>query len=61
MTTRKRFKKLKQTNKGWHTKEFLKKSTRLDDQIKKNSTTGKCCGPENVFVPRFMLSCIFKI
>ena len=56
MTTRKRVKKLKQTNKrysikGWHTKEFLKKGPRLDDQIKKNSTTGKCCGPETCLFP----------
>ena len=47
-------------NKGRHTR-ILRMALELDDQIKKNSTTGKCCGPENVFVPQFMLICIFKI
>ena len=66
MTTRKRVKKLKQTNKrysikGWHTKEFLKKGTRLDDQIKKKQHHWKMLWARNVFVPQFMLSCIFKI
>ena len=55
MTTRKRVKKLKQTNKrysikGWHTIEFLKNGTRLDFKIK-NSTTEKCCGPETCLFP----------
>jgi len=56
MTTRKIVNKLKQTNKrysikGWHTKEFLKKGTRLDDQIKKTAPLENVVGLKRVCSP----------
>ena len=56
MKTRNRVKNLKQTNKrysikGWHTKEFLKKGTRLDDQIKKIAPLENVVGQKRVCSP----------
>ena len=56
MTTRKKVKKLKQTNKGTQLKvgtqkEFLKKSTRLDDQIKKTAPLENVVGQKTCLFP----------
>ena len=52
---------IKQANKrysikGRHTKEFLRMALELDYKIK-NSTTGKCCGPETCFSPIYAELC----